>query len=56
MKKIQDKEMVKVLTIMAEAAQKVLKKVRKKEMQPAAEAEQLVNDLKAKHQGCSAAK
>ena len=56
MKKIQDKEMIKVLTIMAEAAQKVLKKVRKKDIHATAEAEQMMNELKAKHQGCSATK
>ena len=45
--KISDKEIVEVLNTISDSAKKVLKNVRKKDMSPVAEAEQLLDKLKA---------
>lgn len=43
-----NKEVIMVLNIMAASAKKVLKNVKKKDMQPTAQAEQFLRELKAR--------
>lgn len=46
-KKVSDREIVEVLNTISDSAKKVLKNVRKKDMSPVAEAEQLLDKLKS---------
>ena len=47
--KKQDKEIVKVLTIMAVSAKDILKNIKKKDTQPLSKAQQILADLKTQY-------
>lgn len=53
--KKQDKEVVKVLTIMAVSAKEILKNIRKKDTQPLSKAQKILTDLKSEYLGTQAA-
>ena len=49
MKKSSQEEMLKVLTIMSDSAKPVLKKIKKQDMRPTSEAENLLEKLKSEY-------
>ena len=53
--KKQDKEIIKVLTIIEMSAKSILKNVKKKDTLPLFEAEQMLKNLKSQYSECSAA-
>ena len=53
--KKQDKEIIKVLTIIEMSAKSILKNIKKKDTLPLFEAEQMLKNLKSQYSECSAA-